>query len=194
MQNRRIGEGSRSALEGACGVADHFVEGRHSGSGQASPRHGGEVESIWRPLPHRWQPFGVLKLRLEQAQPKASKGGGDRSVRGLDRRKREREENALRCSTRWGQSGSGVVKHSNPRSRWMQFRRVTPGCGKPTSGTMNREEAGYGCSLTECWVAVIGRTHLDREPRRAARRTAGHDLAGRKSSQSKSVSGTPSGH
>jgi len=35
----------------------------------------------------------------------------------------------------------------------------------------------YGCSLVECWVAEIDRTHLDRAPWRVARRTERHDLA-----------------
>lgn len=50
--------------------------------------------------------------------------------------------------------------------------------------TSDDDEPGAGeCeySLTECWVADIDWTHLDREPQQVARRAPGHDLACTKS-------------
>jgi len=37
--------------------------------------------------------------------------------------------------------------------------------------TMDPGAGEYGCSLVECWVAEIGRTHLDRDARQVARQT-----------------------
>jgi hypothetical protein len=48
-----------------------------------------------------------------------------------------------------------------PRSRWAQPVECTQGANpddEPGAGE-------YGCSLVECWVAEIGRTHLDRDSR-----------------------------
>jgi len=63
------------------------------------------------------------------------------------------------------------VKRSNLRSRWAASHRAH---AQPLQheaivreaelGTMGREEAGYGCSLTECREAETAQTHLDLVP------------------------------